>query len=143
RPRRRRPHRGEHARKSRGGLLHPGPDAELDLPLQAAGRGSGAVPLPLHLRRMTRGLPKVHTSEFDTPGERPLRSKRMRPTVPPFTIAAVLLLGMGAGRAAQGPAKPPATLERAADIPDAEKLSRSRDAVSRMRSVLTEVLGRL
>ena len=93
---------------------------------------------------MTRGLPKVHTSEFDTPGERSLRSTRMRLSVPPFTFAAVLLLGMGAGRAAQAPAKPAATsLERAADIPDAEKLSRSRDSVSRMRSVLTEVLGRL
>jgi len=70
----------------------------------------------------------------------------MRPSVLPFTVAALFLLGTGAGRAAQAPAptKPAATtLERAADIPDAEKLSRSRDSVSRMRSVLTEVLGRL
>ena len=90
---------------------------------------------------MTRGLPKVHTSEFDTFGERSLRWKRMRPSVIPFTVAALLLLGTGAGRAAQAPK--PATTERAADVPDAEKLSRSRDAVGRMRSVLTEVLGRL
>lgn len=70
----------------------------------------------------------------------------MRPSVLLFAFAAVLVLGAGAGRAAQGPApaKPAATtLERAADIPDAEKLSRSRDAVNRMRSVLSEVLGRL
>jgi hypothetical protein len=53
RARRRRPHRGEHARQPRGGLLHQRPDAQLDLPLQAARRGSGAVPVPLHLRRMT------------------------------------------------------------------------------------------
>jgi hypothetical protein len=84
----------------------------------------------------------VHTSEFDTPGERSLRSNRMRPSALPFTFAALLLLGTGAGRAAQAP-KPAPTLERAADVPDAEKLSRSRDAVGRMRSVLTEVLGRL
>lgn len=85
----------------------------------------------------------MRTSEFDTPRERSLRSGRMRPSVLPFAFAAVLLLGTGAGRAAQAPARPATTLERAADIPDAEKLSRSRDAVNRMRSVLTEVLGRL
>ena len=84
----------------------------------------------------------MRTSEFDTPGERSLRSDRMRPSVLPFAFAAVLLLGAGAGRAAQA-SKPATTLERAADIPDAEKLSRSRDAVNRMRSVLSEVLGRL
>ena len=66
----------------------------------------------------------------------------MRPSALAYGLAAVLLLGAGPGRAAQ-PAKPATTLERAADIPDAEKLSRSRDAVGRMRSVLTEVLGRL
>ncbi|HZW89826.1 MAG TPA: hypothetical protein VFF12_12165, partial [Myxococcaceae bacterium] len=66
----------------------------------------------------------------------------MRTPALPYAFAAVLLLGAGPGRAAQ-PAKPAATLERAADVPDAEKLSRSRDAVGRMRSILTEVLGRL
>ena len=84
----------------------------------------------------------MHTSEFDTPGERSLRSNRMRPSVLQLTVVALLLLGTGAARAAQAPARP-ATTERAADVPDAEKLSRSRDAVGRMRSVLTEVLGRL
>ena len=68
----------------------------------------------------------------------------MRPSIRVNVLAAVLLLGAGLVRAAQAPAKPPTTtLERAADVPDAEKLSRSRDYVSRMRSVLTEVLGRL
>ncbi|HVP61349.1 MAG TPA: hypothetical protein VMT11_12355 [Myxococcaceae bacterium] len=69
----------------------------------------------------------------------------MRPPARLHLLAALLLLGAGAVRA-QGPARPttPApTLERAADIPDAEKLSRSNAAVSRMRSVLSEVLGRL
>ena len=87
----------------------------------------------------------MRTSEFDTPTDRSLRSRRMRTSIL-HGFAALLLLGAGLGHAAQAPApaKPAATtLERAADIPDAEKLTRSRDAVSRMRSVLTEVLGRL
>ena len=85
----------------------------------------------------------MRTSEFDTPDGRSLRSERMRLPVRVNVLAAVLLLGAGLVRAAQAPAKPATTLERAADIPDAEKLTRSRDSVSRMRSVLTEVLGRL
>jgi hypothetical protein len=65
----------------------------------------------------------------------------MRPSV--HLLAALLLLGGGLARA-QGPSKPaPSTLERAADVPDKEKLSRSSTAVSRMRAVLSEVLGRL
>jgi hypothetical protein len=67
----------------------------------------------------------------------------MRTPFRPALLAAVLLLGVGLARA-QGPAKPPtATLEKASDIPDKEKISRSNAAVSRMRSVLSEVLGRL
>ena len=67
----------------------------------------------------------------------------MRPSVRLRLLAAALLLGAGLARA-QGPAKPATpTLERAADVPDKEKLSRSNAAVSRMRSVLTEVVGRL
>jgi hypothetical protein len=65
----------------------------------------------------------------------------MRPSV--HLLATLLLLGSGVARA-QGPAKPAtATLERAAEVPDKEKVTRSNAAVSRMRSVLTEVLGRL
>jgi len=65
----------------------------------------------------------------------------MRPFV--HLLAALLLLGSGLARA-QGPSKPaPSTLERAADVPDKEKLSRSSTAVTRMRAVLSEVLGRL
>ena len=71
----------------------------------------------------------MRTSEFDTPGERSLRSGRMRPSFLPYAFAAVLLLGVGAARAAQATKPAATTLERAADIPDAEKLSRSRDAV--------------
>jgi len=68
----------------------------------------------------------------------------MRLSVHLNVVAAVLLLGAGLARAAQAPAKPTtSTLERAADIPDAEKLNRSRDYVGRMRSALSEVLGRL
>ena len=69
----------------------------------------------------------------------------MRPSARLALVAAVALLGAGVSRA-QGPAKPAgptSTLERAADVPDAEKLSRSSAAVSRMRSVLSEVLNRL
>ncbi|HUM10693.1 MAG TPA: hypothetical protein VLT82_07090 [Myxococcaceae bacterium] len=69
----------------------------------------------------------------------------MRPSVRLPLVAALLLLGGGTSRA-QGPTKPTTptpTLERAADIPDPEKLTRSTSAVSRMRSVLSEVLGRL
>ena len=84
------------------------------------------------------------TSEFDTPGQRSLRSDRMRTSVPLYVLAGLLLLGAGLARA-QAPARPTTstTLERAADVPDAEKIKRSAAAVSRMRTVLTEVLGRL
>jgi hypothetical protein len=67
----------------------------------------------------------------------------MRPSVRLHVLAGLLLLGAGLARA-QGPARPPtSTLERAADVPDAEKVKRSAAAVSRMRTVLSEVLGRL
>ncbi len=82
------------------------------------------------------------TSEFDTPGQRSLRSDRMRLSVPLYVLAGLLLLGADLARA-QAPAKPSTTLDRAADVPDAEKIKRSAAAVSRMRTVLTEVLGRL
>jgi copper chaperone CopZ len=85
----------------------------------------------------------VPTSEFDTPGQRSLRSQGMRSSVRQHVLAGVLLLGAGLARA-QAPAKPSTTtLERAADVPDAEKIKRSAAAVSRMRTVLSEVLGRL
>jgi len=85
----------------------------------------------------------VRTPEFDTSLRRSLRSKRMRSSLRPALLAAVLLLGVGLARA-QGPARPPTTtLEKASDVPDKEKISRSNAAVSRMRSVLSEVLGRL
>jgi hypothetical protein len=85
----------------------------------------------------------VPTSEFDTPGQRSLRSQGMRSSVRLHVLAGVLLLGAGLARA-QAPAKPSTTtLERAADVPDAEKIKRSAAAVSRMRTVLSEVLGRL
>jgi hypothetical protein len=95
------------------------------------------------LHRCTKG-------RFDTPRRGSLRSSRMRPSVRLQLLAAlVVLLGAGAGHA-QGPSKPatkpatpPSAVEKAADIPDAEKLKRSSAAVSRMRSVLSEVLGRL
>ena len=83
------------------------------------------------------------TPEFDTPLQRSLRSKRMRTSLRPALLAAVLLLGVGLARA-QGPARPSTTtLEKASEVPDKEKISRSNAAVSRMRSVLSEVLGRL
>src|SRR4029077_16916074 len=83
----------------------------------------------------------VRIPEFDPPRQRSLRSTKMRPSV--HLLAALLLLGSAVARA-QGPSKPAtSTLERAADVPDKEKLTRSSAAVSRMRSVLTEVLGRL
>jgi hypothetical protein len=69
----------------------------------------------------------------------------MRPSLQVHFFLAGLLLGAGLARA-QGPAtKPPAppTLEKAADIPDPEKLTRANSAVSSMRSALTDVLGRL
>jgi hypothetical protein len=68
----------------------------------------------------------------------------MRPSLRVHLVLAGLLLGAGLARA-QAPTKPPAppTLEKAADIPDAEKLTRSTAAVSSMRSALTDVLGRL
>jgi hypothetical protein len=85
----------------------------------------------------------VPTSEFDTPGQRSLRSRGMPPSVRLQVVAGLLLLGAGLARA-QAPAKPStSTLERAADVPDAEKIKRSAAAVSRMRTVLSEVLGRL
>jgi hypothetical protein len=85
----------------------------------------------------------VRTPEFDTPRRRSLRSNRMRSLAHPALLTALLLLGVGLARA-QGPSKAPApTLERAADVPDREKVSRSSAAVGRMRSVLSEVLGRL
>ncbi len=83
--------------------------------------------------------------QFDTLRQGSLRSFRMRPSVRLQLLAALALLWAGPSHA-QGPTKPatpPPTLERAADIPDPEKLSRSSAAVSRMRSVLSEVLGRL
>ena len=67
----------------------------------------------------------------------------MQPSVRLPAIALCLLLGAGLARAAQGSAKPATTLERAAEVPDAEKITRSGAAVSRMRAVLSEVLGRL
>jgi hypothetical protein len=85
----------------------------------------------------------VRTPEFDTSLRRSLRSKRMRTSLRPALLSAVLLLGVGLAYA-QGPAKPTTTtLEKASDVPDKEKISRSGAAVSRMRSVLSEVLGRL
>ncbi|HZJ55824.1 MAG TPA: hypothetical protein VFD38_16905 [Myxococcaceae bacterium] len=67
----------------------------------------------------------------------------MRPSARLPLLAALLLLGPGLARA-QGPARPPtSTLDRAADVPDAEKIKRSAAAVSRMRTVLSEVLGRI
>jgi hypothetical protein len=67
----------------------------------------------------------------------------MPPSVRLQVVAGLLLLGAGLARA-QAPAKPStSTLERAADVPDAEKIKRSAAAVSRMRTVLSEVLGRL
>ena len=86
---------------------------------------------------------RVRTSEFDTPSRRSLRSRGMQPSVRLPAIALCLLLGAGLARAAQGLAKPTTTLERAAEVPDAEKITRSGAAVSRMRAVLSEVLGRL
>ena len=68
----------------------------------------------------------------------------MRASIRHGLLAALLLIGGGVARAQQPkPTTPSPTLERAADVPDAEKLKRSNAAVGRMRSVLTEVLGRL
>jgi len=67
----------------------------------------------------------------------------MQPSLRLPAIALGLLLGAGPARAAQAPAKPPTTLERASEVPDAEKITRSGAAVTRMRAVLSEVLGRL
>ncbi len=67
----------------------------------------------------------------------------MQPSVR-LHLLTVLVLGLAGLAHAQGPTRPGTpTLERAVDVPDPEKLSRSRDAVARMRSVLSEVLGRL
>ena len=66
----------------------------------------------------------------------------MRPSV--RVVLAGVLLGAAAARA-QAP-KPPATapaLEKAANVPDPEKLSRSSASIASMRSALTDVLGRL
>ena len=61
-----------------------------------------------------------------------------------WTFLALLSTGLGH---AQGPtqAKPGVTppTERASDVPDAEKLRRSSASVQRMRSSLSDVLGRL
>jgi len=87
----------------------------------------------------------VRTPEFDTPTGGSLRSLQMRASSRLPLVAALVLLGAGVSRA-QGPQKPPPatpTLERASEVPDAEKLTRSTAAVARMRTVLTEVLGRL
>ena len=85
----------------------------------------------------------MRTSEFDTLGQRSLRSQGMRPSARLYVLAGLLLLGVGLARA-QAPAKPStSTLERAANVPDAEKIKRSAAAVSRIRTVLSEVLGRL
>jgi len=67
----------------------------------------------------------------------------MRASIRHALVAALLLIGGGLARAQQPKPAPAPTLERAADVPDAEKLKRSNAAVGRMRSVLTEVLGRL
>lgn len=67
----------------------------------------------------------------------------MQPSLRLHAIALGLLLGAGSARAAQAPAKPSTTLERASEVPDAEKVTRSGAAVTRMRAVLSEVLGRL
>ncbi|MGZ6076747.1 MAG: hypothetical protein ACXWK6_02965, partial [Myxococcaceae bacterium] len=66
----------------------------------------------------------------------------MRPSLQVHLLLAGLVLGAGLARA-QGPTKPPPppTLEKAADIPDPEKLTRATAAVSSMRSALTDVLG--
>jgi len=88
---------------------------------------------------------KVRTPEFDTPTGGSLRSLQMRACSRLPLVAALVLLGAGVSRA-QGPQKPPPatpTVERASEVPDAEKLTRSTAAVARMRTVLTEVLGRL
>ena len=86
------------------------------------------------------------TAGFDTPRRGSLRWVGMRPSVRLQLLVGLALLGAGTVRA-QGPAKPPPlatpTLERASEVPDAEKLKRSNAAVSRMRSVLSEVLARL
>ena len=67
----------------------------------------------------------------------------MQPSLRLHAIALGLLLGAGPARAAQAPAKPSTALERASEVPDAEKITRSSAAVTRMRAVLSEVLGRL
>jgi|GEM_PF-260069 len=81
---------------------------------------------------------------FDTSGQASLRWPRMRPSVRVVLVSAGLLAGTGLAHA-QGPAKPAATptLEKAADIPDPEKLTRATSAIGTMRSALTDVLGRL
>jgi len=92
------------------------------------------VPLPC-------GIPA-----FDTPGRPSLRSEWMRASFQLGLLTALTLLGAAPARA-QEPVKAPkpnsTQLERASDVPDPEKIRRSNAAVSRMRSVLTEVLGRL
>ena len=87
-------------------------------------------------------LPVAHRA-FDTPARGFLRSTGMRASIRHALVAALLLIGGGLARAQQPKPAPAPTLERAADVPDAEKLKRSNAAVGRMRSVLTEVLGRL
>jgi hypothetical protein len=91
----------------------------------------------------------LSTEVFDTSRCPSLRSGRMRPSLDRrllTLLGALALVGVAPARAQQ-PVKAPkpssAQLERAADVPDPEKLKRSSAAVSRMRSVLSEVLGRL
>src|SRR5215472_6589442 len=86
--------------------------------------------------------PPLAPPSFDTVARGFLRSKGMRASIRHGLLAALLLIGGGVARAQQPKPTTP-TLERAADVPDAEKLKRSNAAVGRMRSVLTEVLGRL
>ena len=83
-----------------------------------------------------------HTRAFDTARRASLRSSDMRPSV--RLVLAAVLLGAAAAHA-QAPKPPPAppTLEKAADIPDPEKLSRASSSIASMRSALTDVLGRL
>jgi hypothetical protein len=88
--------------------------------------------------------PSVAHRPFDTRAQGFLRSPGMRASVRHGLLTALILVGGGAARAQQPkPAPPTPTLERAADVPDAEKLKRSNAAIGRMRSTLTEVLGRL
>jgi hypothetical protein len=96
---------------------------------------------------MYRLRPPART--FDTLGGCFLRC---RSTVTFRHVRSVVVLALLAvpGARAQGPATAPpkpaaptTTLERAADVPDPEKLKRSAAAVQRMRGILSDVLARL